>query len=200
MASSLNLLGLIQQARGHKAEAEQSLLKALELNQASLGTHANTASVAWNLGNVQKAMQQPRKAVQSYRRALEVAQALPADAVSLALREKALQALGDLLASLGEHDQAQAYLQQLSALPVDAAAQADVATRVQALLALAHSQEQQGRLQPAQQAWTRQWRCCSRQVTAAGVWCRFCWPGPGCTTERVTMRRLPRSTSAPGRC
>lgn len=152
MASSLNLLGLIQQARGHKAEAEQSLLKALELNQASLGTHANTASVAWNLGNVQKAMQQPRKAVQSYRRALEVAQALPADAVSLALREKALQALGDLHAILGEHDQAQTYLQQLSTLPVDAAAQADVATRVQALLALAYSQEQQDRLQPAQQA------------------------------------------------
>ena len=155
MASSLNLLGLIQQARGHNAEAEQSLLKALELNQASLGAHANTASVAWNLGNVQKAMQQPREAVQSYRRALEVAQALPADAVSLALREKALQALGDLHASLGEHDQAQAYLQQLSALPVDAAAKADVATRVQALLALAHSQEQQGRLQPAQQALDR---------------------------------------------
>ncbi len=152
MASSLNLLGLIQQARGHKVEAEQSLLKALELNQASLGTHANTASVAWNLGNVQKSMQQPREAVQSYRRALEVAQALPADAVSLALREKALQALGDLHASLGEHDQAQAYLQQLSTLPVGVAAQADVATRVQALLALAHSQEQQGRLQPAQQA------------------------------------------------
>ena len=133
-------------------KAYRPLLKALELNQASLGAHANTASVAWNLGNVQKAMQQPRKAVQSYRQALEVAQALPADAVSLALREKALQALGDLHASLGEHDQAQAYLQQLSALPVDAAAQADVATRVQALLALAYSQEQQDRLQPAQQA------------------------------------------------
>lgn len=151
MASSLNLLGLIQQARGHNAEAEQSLLKALELNQTSLGTHANTASVAWNLGNVQKAMQQPREAAQSYRLALEVAQALPADAVSLALREKALQALGDLHASLGEHDKAQAYLQQLSALPVDAAAQVDVATRVQGLLTLARSQEQQGSLEQAQQ-------------------------------------------------
>ncbi|WP_415797905.1 tetratricopeptide repeat protein [Comamonas aquatilis] len=152
MASSLNLLGLIQQAQGRNAEAVRSLTKALELSQASLGTHANTASVAWNLGNVQQNMQQPREALQSYQRSLDVAQALPLDATSLALREKTLQALSSLYASLSEHDKAQAYLRQLSTLLADGAAQTDVATRVQGLLTLAQSLEQQGRLQEGQQA------------------------------------------------
>lgn len=150
MASSLNLLGLIQQAQGRNAEAAQSLVQALELNQASLGIHANTASVAWNLGNVQQTMQQPGEALQSYQRSLELAQALPEDAISLALREKALQALGSLQANQGEHDKAQAYLLQLSALRADGV-QTNVGIRVQGLLMLSQSLEQQGKLHEAQQ-------------------------------------------------
>lgn len=150
MGSSLNLLGLIQHAQGRHAQAAQSLVQALELNQASLGMHANTTSVAWNLGNAQQTMQQPGEALQSYQRSLQVAQSFPEDATSLALREKALQALGSLQASLGEHDKAQFYLLQLSDLRADGV-QTNMETRVQGLLTLSQSLVSQGKLHEAQQ-------------------------------------------------
>ncbi len=96
VASSLNLLGMIAQDQGRHADAVELLEQALVLAEASLGAHANTASMAWNLGNALVATGRGSDAVPHYRRSLEIAESRLGQAGMPALRERLLPVLARL--------------------------------------------------------------------------------------------------------
>lgn len=115
IASSLNILALVRQQQGEQEEAVALLRRALEISEASLGVHVNTASLALNLGNALDGLQQPQQALPAYARALQITDAL-ADASDLhtaQVQQEALASLGRVHAALGQSEQAVAYHQRL---------------------------------------------------------------------------------------
>ncbi|RZS29907.1 tetratricopeptide repeat protein [Corticibacter populi] len=150
IASSLNVLALVRQRQGHADEAQQLLREALQISEQTLGPHANTALLAFNLGQVQEERGGERRhlALQSYRRALQIAEALPGDAAAAQLRQQALAALSRVHESLGEKEQARSYNQRLRE------GEAAIPDQLKALALLRHGRElqQQGQWQQAQVA------------------------------------------------
>lgn len=147
-ASSLNLLALVLRQRGQDGAAAELLAEALALNEASLGVHANTASVALNLGAALEALQRPREAVAPLRRCLDITGALPDGAMPRELRRQALLGLERLHTALAEPEAASGYRQRLLAADGQATA-ARPRERAEALLREARALAQRGQADAA---------------------------------------------------
>ncbi|RZS29900.1 tetratricopeptide repeat protein [Corticibacter populi] len=153
VASSQNILALSLQRQGRLQEAAELLGEALETSRQTLGRHANTASLAFNLGSVQEELgpgqtADQQHALASYEQALRIADALPGDTAATQVGQQALAALGRLHAERGEAQRADAYnrrlLQSQASLPPD--------LRADALLRQGMALTQQGQWSEAQAA------------------------------------------------
>lgn len=146
IASSLNILALVRQQQGEPEEAVALLRRALEISEASLGVHVNTASLALNLGNALDGLQQPQQAVEPYTRALQITDALADDDANVAqVQQEALASLGRVHTTLGHAEQAAAYHQRL----LQGAAALPQARHAETLLRQGLELQQQGQLAQA---------------------------------------------------
>lgn len=113
MASSLNMLAMIHNERGEYDKAIELQQRSLTLSEQSLGKHTNTASLAYNLGNMLDEQGRREEALGYYQRGLEMVSGLPSNAQNDTLKANLNAALGRVYAAMGNQAEAERYTSAL---------------------------------------------------------------------------------------
>lgn len=131
ISSSLNMLAMIHVERGEYDKAIELQKRSLTLSSESLGKHTNTASLAYNLGNMLDQQGRSREALPYYEQGLEIVSGLPAGAQNDTLKGNLNAALGRVHASLGNQTESDRYTSALlgSSATLSPLVRADALTR-----------------------------------------------------------------------